>query len=334
VTNLHGFDVWRVVLSSLPRSLTLSVSQLAFLVLIGIASTLAAGSIAIFNLSFNLQSVPLAIVGVSYSLAAFPALSRMFAAGKKEAFLEEITTAARHIIFWSLPATVLFMVLRAQIVRTVLGPGQFDWVATRLTAAALALFVLSVSAQSLSLLFARGYYAMGHTKKPLLAAITGAIGMSAFAYLLLQAYDHYPVFVYVFEDVFNVMGVPGTRVLMLPLAYSLGIILNALVLWLFFRQEFKGFTHRFGESLWQSLASSIIAGYASYLALDIFDEVFNLKTLPGVFLQGICAGIVGVIVAGLVLCMLDNKEIAEMIGTFRRRFWKKPEVVGPDVEEL
>jgi peptidoglycan biosynthesis protein MviN/MurJ (putative lipid II flippase) len=37
------------------------------------------GAIAVFNLAFNLQSVPLSIVGASYSLAAFPSISEHYA---------------------------------------------------------------------------------------------------------------------------------------------------------------------------------------------------------------------------------------------------------------
>src|SRR3989344_1879902 len=58
---------------SLPRTLTLSMSSLAMIFLVSLASLVAAGSISVFSLSFNLQSVPLSIIGVSYSLAAFPA---------------------------------------------------------------------------------------------------------------------------------------------------------------------------------------------------------------------------------------------------------------------
>jgi len=80
---------------------------------------------------------------VSYSLAAFPTLTKLYSAGNREQFVEQLRTSARHIIFLSLPAMVLFIVLRAQIVRTILGTGQFSWSDTRLTAAALALFIIS-----------------------------------------------------------------------------------------------------------------------------------------------------------------------------------------------
>jgi putative peptidoglycan lipid II flippase len=113
-------QVKSVVLLSMPRTFTLAANQIALLVLVSLASFMKDGSIAIFNFSLNLQSVPLSIIGVSYSLAAFPTLSRMYARGEIDQFLNHLITAAKHIIFWSIPIATLFIVLRAQIVRTIL----------------------------------------------------------------------------------------------------------------------------------------------------------------------------------------------------------------------
>jgi putative peptidoglycan lipid II flippase len=157
-------------------------------VLIAIASILPEGSIAIFNFAFNLQSVPLTIIGVSYSLAAFPTLSRLFVNGQKQEFLSHLITASRHIIFWSFPIIVMFIVLRAQIIRTILGAGAFDWSDTRLTAAALALFAISVIAQSLILLFVRGYYSTGQTRKPLLINVSSMVLTIILSFVLVDYY--------------------------------------------------------------------------------------------------------------------------------------------------
>ena len=45
---------------------------------VSVASSLSAGAISVFNLSYNLQSVPLALIGVSYSVAAFPSLVEFY----------------------------------------------------------------------------------------------------------------------------------------------------------------------------------------------------------------------------------------------------------------
>jgi peptidoglycan biosynthesis protein MviN/MurJ (putative lipid II flippase) len=51
------------------------------------ATFMKEGSVAIFNFSLNLQGVPLTIIGVSYSIAAFPALARYFSEGQREKYL-------------------------------------------------------------------------------------------------------------------------------------------------------------------------------------------------------------------------------------------------------
>jgi len=107
----------------------------------------------------------------------------------REKFVENVVVATRHILFWSLPVVVLFIVLRAQIVRTILGTGEFGWAETRLTAAALALFAVSLVAQSIVLLFVRGYYAAGNTMKPLLVNILSAGGIVVSAYLFINIFE-------------------------------------------------------------------------------------------------------------------------------------------------
>ncbi|MDO8430472.1 MAG: lipid II flippase MurJ, partial [Candidatus Taylorbacteria bacterium] len=174
------FDIsWReikkVIFVSLPRTLTLSSNQLASFFLISLASLMTGGSISVFTLAFNLQSVPLSIIGVSYSSAVFPTLSRFFVENNRGQFLHQMIDSARHIVFWSIPITILFIVLRAQIVRTIYGAGQFDWADTRLTAAVLAIFIVSVIGQSLILLFVRAYYAEGKTRKPLIINIISGL---------------------------------------------------------------------------------------------------------------------------------------------------------------
>jgi putative peptidoglycan lipid II flippase len=151
--------LWRTASISVPRALTLSLNQIAFVGLTAFAATLAPGSIAIFIFAFNLNSVPLSVIGVSYSVAAFPMLAAAVSSGRNDEFVQHVAIASRHILFWSLPAVALIVILRAHIVRVVLGSGAFDWTDTRLTAAALAIFSFGLAAQGITLLLVRGYYA-------------------------------------------------------------------------------------------------------------------------------------------------------------------------------
>ncbi|KKU70507.1 MAG: hypothetical protein UX94_C0005G0069 [Parcubacteria group bacterium GW2011_GWA2_47_21] len=240
-----------VVGLSFSRTLALSGSQLSTLVLIIMAAILASGSVAVFNFAWNLQSVPLALVGVSYTVALFPTISRLFSNGERQKFLEEMTVAARHITFWSVPIIILFIVLRAQIVRTILGSGSFDWTDTRLTAAALALFSISILAQSLILLFVRGYYAGGNTKKPLVINIIASLFVVIFAFGFLRIFREWEFFRYFIESLLRVPEVAGTEVLMLPLGFSTAMLLNAAVFWYYFARRFKEFSPQVNKTFFE-----------------------------------------------------------------------------------
>ncbi len=313
---------------SIPRTLTLSTTHILLIVFISIASLMVEGSITVFSFSFNLQSVVLSIVGVSYSLAVFPTLAKYFSEGDSDRFWRYVINSAQHIIFWSVPAAVIFIVLRAQIVRVVLGTGQFDWEATQLTAAALALFSVSVVFQGLILLFVRSYYAMGKTILPLGVNFVSVISSIIAAFILIVAFDRSDLFRYFMEALLRVEGLEGTKVLMLPLAFSIGMTLNGLIFWIFLERSHRGFLYPVFVTLSQVFASAVIGGAATYVTLGIYSLFVELETLLAVMMQGFLAGAVGVSINVLVLILLENKEMEVVIQTLKHRF-HKTSVIGP-----
>jgi putative peptidoglycan lipid II flippase len=322
--------VWRVVRTSLPRTFTLSTNKLTILALVSLGSVLAPGSIAIFNFSFNLQSAPMAVVGASYSLAAFPTLSQYFTDNDHEGFMTEIATAVRYVLFWSLPLIALFVVLRAQIVRVVLGAGEFGWAATQLTAASLGLFVISVAAQSLVLVFVRAFYAADDTVTPLISNIIGAGVIIGGAFGFVEIFRSTSVVRFFLEDLLRVSSVGNTSVLGLPLAYSLGSFLNAGILWLAFRWRIGSLFAGVRKSAFQSAAGAVVTGFSSYYGLVFFGQFLDLTQAVNVFLQGLGAGVIGITAGALTLWLLDNKEFAEMMDTTRQRILSQSEMEGAE----
>ncbi len=323
----------RVVYTCVPRTITMSSNELTELFLISFASFLIPGSISVFNFSFNLQSVPFSIIGVSYASAAFPVLARLFSAGNHDEFLDHMVTSSRHIIFWSVPISVLFVVLRAQIVRVLLGAGQFNWNDTRLTAAALALFIVSLIAQNMMTLFVRSYYSRGKTTPPLLMNIGSAIFTVLISYYFVQVFQHNFFFQNFWESILKVSGISGTVVLMLPLGYCIGTIVNMIVHWIAFGYEYPAYSPRVLRVLFESISSALIMGYVTYVFLNIFDAVFGLDTVLGVFLQGFCSGVIGIVAGVAVLYFLKSRELVEIWQTLHKKIWRA-KVLGPDAEVM
>lgn len=331
--NIAWSDIKKIVFTTLPRTITLSANQLASFVLVSLASLMSVGSISVFNFAFNLQSVPLTLIGASYSSAVFPTLSRMLFKGHVAEFKEKMISSAQHIIFWSMPIMVLFVVLRAQIVRTVLGAGKFDWADTRLTAAMLALFAISTIGQSLILLFVRSFYAEGKTARPLVINVISAFIIVITGYLLDKAFFAYPVFRYFIESIMKVEEQVGTSVLVLALAFTFGVIINTILHWWTYEKVYKGFTKPVMTTLFQTFSASVIMGYVSFQALRLFAMVFPLTKVWGVFLQGLCAGLVGLVVLVIMLVILKNKELSQVWFTLHKKIWKV-EVPPAEVEHI
>ena len=330
----HSWRKIRTIVSiSIPRTITLAAHQLALAGLFALASLLGAGAIAIFNLAWNLQSVPLALFGVSYSVAAFPTLSRLAARGERENFILSIRNTARYLIFWSLPTAALVIVLRAHLVRVIYGAGEFDWVATRLTAAALALFAISLVAQNLVLLFVRGYYAVGKTKTPLIVNTLSSLGIIALAPMLLSLFRTVPSFAHLIEQMLRVDALVGTDILMIPLSFTIGLIVNLCILWVLFERSQGPLLRPLLMSILQSLVSAILIGTTTYYALSAYLGFFDTHTASGLFGQALSAGITGICAGIALLILMDNQELHELVTSARQKIARR-RLVFPDPEEL
>ncbi|MFA6392874.1 MAG: lipid II flippase MurJ [Candidatus Paceibacterota bacterium] len=327
-------EIYNVTKLSIPRTLALSCNSLAFIVLIAMASTLKEGSISLFTFSFNLQSVPVGIIGISYSVAAFPILVRSFSLNDMNNFITHIIGAAKQIIFWSLPIIALITVLRAQIVRVVLGSNAFSWSDTRLTAAAIALFIVSLITQSLVLLFVRGYYAAAKTKTPLIVNVFSSVMVIIFAYVTLFIFKNYPGTLHSIESILRVKDVPGTIMLALPIAYALGSILNFFLIWIMFKRDFlKGRGTMLYKTFLESFLGAITMGLFAYISLNFFSYIFDLDTFLGIFLQGLISGLIGIGAGILVLYIFKNQELLDIAKALSHKLSNK-NIIAPEQTDL
>lgn len=305
-----------IVRDSVPRSLALGMGSLTTLILLAFAARGGEGSVAVLTFGMNLSFVPLSLIGAAYATAAFPVLAEQ--ANRQDAFRTTLTVAARHIIFWSSVVTVLAIVLRAHIVRILLGAGAFDWDDTRLTAAVLAILIVGLLAQGLVLLASRAFYAAGRSWNPffvqasgLVLSVTGAVAFFALA----QAY---PLFRYALEAALRVPDVPGTGILFVAFGAMFGQLAMGALALVTLRMVAPGVAGSLARPLFDGVGAGILGGAAAYGALAAMGTIAPLTTLALVFAQGAIAGIVGLIVAGTVLALLENQEFRGLVASLRK----------------
>jgi len=284
----------------LPRTLGLAANQISHLVETIIASTLTVGSIAIFNLANNLQSFPISVFGISLAIAVFPIFSEALADNNLSKFVSTFSLHFRRVIFLIIPVSIFMLLLRAQIVRIILGADRFDWNATYHTAQTLGWYVISLFAQSLIPMITRSFYAMEDTKTPVI------IGVISIAINITIALILGPI-----------MGVEG-----LALAFSIASILNMIILLGTLRFRLGDLDDK--KIIWSTLKisfNSIIAGTALYLTLRLVADLVNMQTFLGIFLQGTIAGIIGLIVY-LAMSLITNCEEITIVKLWLVKFLK------------
>lgn len=310
--------LWSVVRDSVPRSLALAMGSVTALILTILAARTGEGSIAVLSLASNLQAVPLALIAASYATAAFPVLAESMEAKRYEAFKATLSAAARHIVFWSAILSVLILVLRAHIVRIVLGTGAFDWDATRLTAAILALLVIGLMAQGLVLLASRAFYAAQKSWNPLLIQIAALLVSVAGALGLLALAHAFPGVRYFFEALLRVEDVPGTDILLVAAGSMIGQVVAGMLALITLRSVAPGVARSLLRPVFEGAAAAILGGSAAYGVLAFLGNLAPATTLAVVFTEAFIAGMVGLMVAAAVLALLANREFKDLIDSLKR----------------
>ncbi|HUX81074.1 MAG TPA: lipid II flippase MurJ, partial [Candidatus Paceibacterota bacterium] len=323
-----------VVKDSIPRSLALGMGSVTALILTALASRIGTGSVSVFTFASNLEAVPLALIGSSYAVAAFPALSEASALKNHGEFSRVLSASARHIILWSVTSLGLIVVLRAHIVRVILGTGAFDWNATRLTAALLAILAVGLVAQGLILLFSRALYAARQSWRPLIYQIIGGAMtvLLAFYFLSLPAQE----LSVSLAGFLKVGDVPLPSILLLALAATGGQIFLALLSLI----ALRGVSPHLGRTLTRSLIdgslAAITGGAAAYIVLLFEGGIAPLTTLLSVFTQGFIAGMVGLVVSALTLFLIENEEfriVAQALSKLIHRSDTTTSILSPSAKE-
>ena len=321
--NWRHSGILRVFKLMIPRTLGTAAYQLNLIVITAIASTLTAGSIAIFNFSNNLYYFPIGLIGVSFAVASFPVLSRSWAQGMRDKFLETFSSAFRQILFLIIPVSLLIFLLRAQIVRLVLGTGEFGWLETRLTAASLGLFCLGIFAGALVPFLARVFYSFQDTKTPVVIGVASMILNIIFAFSFVYFLGYANPFQQFMVNTLKLQGIENIGVVGLPLALSLTIIFQFFLLLFFLRRRVVEIRLRkICYSFWKTVLGTALLGFSTYFSLRFFSGTFDLQTFFGVFWQAVLATLVGSVVFLLTAYFLKSPELANIKSAVLKQFCK------------
>ena len=257
-----------------PRVLGLAASQVNTVVVIALASIMTAGSVAVYNFAFNLVSFPSGVIGVSLAVAAFPFFARHAARNEITEFGMRFRASIAHILVFLIPLSVFLIMLRAQVVRVLLGAGAFDWTDTVLTANTMGLLAIALCADGIIPLLARSFYAFQDTWTPVKIG-TGAVVLNIILALALRGF-----------------GVEG-----IALALAITQIVQGGLLAVSLNKKIPGlFDSSFTEGFVKMAAASAGGAVALQMLKSPLALMVDMETGLGVLVQGAGAGLGGLVV--------------------------------------
>jgi putative peptidoglycan lipid II flippase len=168
-----------------PRAIGLGATQITFIVVTSLATTLQVGAVSDFNFAFALLQIPLGIIGVPLGIVLLPTLSRDAALGNEPSFASLLTRALRLLIYVMVPISVLTAVVRRPVVEILFGSGRIAPEDLDLIALTLTAFLVGLTAHALIAVLARAFYARQDTVTPVVAAVAAVAINCTLAYVLV-----------------------------------------------------------------------------------------------------------------------------------------------------
>lgn len=242
-----------------PRSLDQGIDYINGLVEMNLASRMANGTMRIYQQASTLSMMPINLIGVAISTAAFPKMTERLSQGRPDLFRRELQAVLRVIIWLSLPVAMITFATRGYVVSFIKNGGE-QTIANLLGILAIVIFF-----RSIYYIVARSFYAQQDTKTPLyisIVAITLNISLAIWFTMSLN---------------FGVYG--------LALAQSIVAVVEIMMLFFVMSRRIKGlFNGAFWQAVGRMITATLLTGVVSYILVKLlpFQSTDNsvLQTLP------------------------------------------------------
>lgn len=292
----HGF---RKVLSLLPtRSADQGLDYVSAMIDTNLASRMVDGTIRAYQQAGTLYNMPINLIGVAISTAAFPQLSDDAGAGDTDRFAKQLRSTLRTIVWLALPTAIGMFFVRGYIV-SIIDRGGNSLIATLLGILCIATFLRSVFH-----LASRSFYAFQDTKTPFrVSLVTLSISVALELWFVFGLHS-------------GIMGVAWAQVIWALLEL---VALFVLIL----RKVPNLFTHKFWLAIFKMVAATVAMGVVTYLMVRIFNLRFENQNMLMVIFPLLLIMMVSGVVYGAASYLLRIEEIVPVIRYVRRLLLRK-----------
>ncbi len=175
----HGF---RQVLRLLPaRSFDQGIDYFNNIVETNLASRMINGSVRAYNQATTLYMVPVTLVGVAISTAAFPQMTERLTQGRPDLFRQELQSILRVITWLALPIATITFFTQDYLVSFLFNKGA------PVVASTLGILSIAILFRSIFHIASRSFYAQKDTRTPLyISLVTIALNVALAIFLSMK----------------------------------------------------------------------------------------------------------------------------------------------------
>jgi putative peptidoglycan lipid II flippase len=298
IWSLSDAGVRQVLRLMAPRVLGLSFGQFNHLLIQFMAQSMVIGSIPALSLAWRIMIMPQGIVGQALAIAAFPTFATLAARSALDEMRRIVADTLRLILYFSLPAAAMLMLLRTPIIEVVFQRGQFDAGATEFVAWALLFYALSLIGLAAIEIISRAFYAMEDTLTPVLVGMLQLVSMGLLGMWLASA-------------IFPALGWLDLGAL--ALGYTISTLLEVILLLWLLRRKMAGLNgRRLLDGAWRMALATLIMAAIAWL---VFGQLSGAAALWQLLLPGLAGGLTYLGASYL----LRISELQQILTTLRRR---------------
>lgn len=229
-----------------PRSVDQGIDYFNSIVETSLASRMGDGVIRAYNQATVLHMMPVTLIGVAISTAAFPNMTERLSQGRPDLFRSELRAVLRVIIWLALPTATIAFFLRGYVVSFVVNGGDAT------IAGILSILVVAILFRSVYHIASRSFYAQQDTRTPLYISIF-TIGLNIFLAYTFTLWLH--------------SGVYG-----LAWAQSIVSVVEVAILFVIMSMRIpKLFDTSFVRAVVRMAVAATIMGVVTYGLVKIFD---------------------------------------------------------------
>lgn len=301
--NILHPDFFKYILLTLPLMVGLTMTFSTEILMKFFGSFLAEGSIAAMNYGLRIMFLLVGFFGQAVGMASYPFMAKIAAKGDFHR-LNHMINQTLKFIFLVMPVSVLFMVLRKEIVMILFQRGAFDLEATQLTAGILPFFMAGAFAFSAQTIVSRGYYALQNTLFPAIFSTLCVLASLPMIYGLMK-----------------LLGIKGVA-----LGLSLSVIVSSLLLFECWNRKSQNTQKKEVYHFFFKLVpiSLVLGGILQGILMGL-RPLFDPGTLAGNLMICIIVGLVFSVLLPLFGVLLRIKEISILYDKIFRRIlpWQK-----------